>query len=336
MTRVVPAKPAGPVLLPVLLLGLLLGLLPGCSALRPGAEGWRLTVEFDDALNLASGAVVKVDGVPAGRVVSIEPDDYRARVGLDIDDEVELREGSAFRLRYTTALGELYVDVDPAERGAPYGAGDVVRGPTATTAPTVEDTLASASLLVNGGGLGQVQTIVSELNRALDGRVAVARGVLSEGDEFLRQVLASTRQIDRVLGSLRDASRTLRARHETIDRALDELRPAAEVLTRNTDDLVRLLDRADGLAVTADDLVRRTRSDLVVVVRELGPVLDAVLERRGEVVAGLDTINRFATLIDRATPVEFLNLYFHLHVDHLPLDAPPAGAAGGRGGTGER
>jgi len=299
----------------------LVPLLLGCSAVRPGADGWRLSVVFDDALNLATGAAVKVDGVRAGRVLSIEPDDYRARVELTIDDDLELREGTTFRLRYTTALGELYVDVDPADGGAAYADGDLVSGRTASTAPTVEDTLASASLLVNGGGLGQVQTIVSELNQALDGRVSSVRGVLSETDEFLRQVLGSTRQIDRVLGSLRDASRTLRVRHDTIERALRDLRPAAEVLTDNTDDLVRLLHRADGLAVTADDLVRRTRSDLTVVVRELGPVLDALLDRQGEVVTGLDTLNRFAALMDRAAPADFLNLYFHMHVDHLPLDA---------------
>lgn len=302
--------------------------------LRPGAVGpdrWRLSVVFEDALNLAIGAPVKVDGVVAGSVVEIAPADYRARVELAVDDEVELPEGSLFRLRYTTALGELYVDVDPAGHGAPLTDGAVVDGPSASTAPTVEDTLASASLLVNGGSLGQVQTIVAELNDAIDGRVATARGALTQTDEFLRQVLLSTRQIDRVLESMNGAARTLRNRRDTIAAALRDIRPAARALTENTQGLARLLRRSDSLAVTADDLVRRTRSDLTVVVEELGPVLDAVLAEQGRIVPGLDRIKRFAELMDRAAPGDYLNLYFALHVDAVPAEVLDAVSGGGRG-----
>lgn len=314
------------------LLALVLG---GCGyvdQLRPtavAADRWRLAAVVDDALNLPVGAPVKAGGVVVGKVVAVEPEDYRARVEMAIDDDVRWGERSRFRLRYTTALGEMYVDVEPATGGRALADGDVVRGPAVTTSATVEDTLASASLLVNGGSLGQVQTIVSELNTALDGRVGATRGLLSETDAFLAEALRSTRQIDRVLRALSRASQTLDQRQATIDAALRDLRPAARTMTRNTDDLARLLRRTDRLAVVSDRLVTRTRDDLTTVVDELGPVLEELLGIREQLVPGLDLLSDFAAKADDRAPTDYLNLKVRLHP---PAGTAPDGDDGGDGG----
>ena len=298
--------------------------LAGCSAggavdsLRPASVGddqWRLSALFGDALNLPEGAPVKLGGVVVGKVVAIEPADYQARVEMAIDDGVQVPADSSFRLRYTTGLGEVYVDVTPG-RGKALRDGATVDTAVTSTAPTVEDSLASASLLVNGGSLAQVQTIVSELNTALGGRVSATKGMLGETDRFLGQVLASTREIDRLLGSLNDASATLNRRERTINRALREIRPAARSLDRSTEDLARLLRRTDAMAVTADRLVTRTRDDLTLVLEELGPVLEEVLGIEDRLVSSLDGLARFAELMDAASPTDYLNLKFLMSMDN--------------------
>jgi phospholipid/cholesterol/gamma-HCH transport system substrate-binding protein len=302
-----------------------------CSAaepLRPGeprSGDTVFSVVFGNALNLPDGAPVKVGGLTVGNVTGIRAEDYRAHVDIALRDGRELPAGTRFRLRYTTALGELYVEATPAGDGPPIAAGDEVAGSQVTVAPTVEDTLASAGLLVNGGGLGHIQTIVSELNTALDGRVGVTKGLLTETDRFLAEALRSTREIDRVLHALSGASATLRRRERTVNRALTELRPAARILTENTDDLVRLLESTDRLAVTADGLVRRTREDLRTVVTQLGPVLEAVLGKEEEILAGLRDVNAFGRRIDRAVTTDYLNLYFLLHLDELLAEPAPPG-----------
>lgn len=311
----------------------------GCSVadpLRPtvvSAGQYTLGATFTDALNLPSGATVKLGGVAIGRVVDIAPDDYRARITMAIDEDVEIPEGSTFRLRYTTALGEVYVEVTPAEDSTTMMAdGDVVPAEGALVAPTVEDGLASASLLVNGGNLGQIQTIVSELNTALDGRVGATRGLLEQTDIFLAEALASTQEIDRVLDALASASVTLDEREETINRALTELRPAARTLTENTDELARLLESADGLAVTADSLVRRTREDLTTIVDQLGPVLDTVLAAESDLLPALDDLATFAATLDDRVPNDYLNLYFKLRVTSV-LNSPLPGLEDLLGGS---
>lgn len=314
------------------------GLMTGCGLgdlvtnVRPSAVGYddlRLSGVFDDALNLSVGAPVKVGGVTVGRVTSVGLEDFQARVDMALEEGTELPQDSSFRLRYTTALGELYVEATPGKADKVLGDGAVVDAPATSTAVTVEDTLASTSLLINGGGLGQLQTVVEELNTALDGRVGATKSLLNETDRFFREALRSTREIDRVLVSLADAAEILDKREATVNAALRDLRPAAQTLADNTDDLVRLLTRADRMSVTADRLVRRTRDDLLSVVDQLAPVLEELLEIQDKIVPGLDTLVDFGNNMDRATPTDYLNLQFLLQLDDLDSVDPdnPGGPA---------
>ncbi|MDT9592478.1 MCE family protein [Nocardioides zeae] len=321
---------ARPVVVGATTLAVALGALAGCSRverLQPsmvGADQYTIEATFSDALNLPDGAVVKLDGVQVGKVVDIAPADYAARVRMAIDDGIEIPADSGFRLRYTTALGEVYVEITASAEGEPLADGDVVPDGSTSVASTVEDSLASASLLINGGNLGQIQTIVSELNTALDGRVGSARSLITQTDVFLAEVLASTQEIDRVLTSLAAASQTLDEREGTIDAALRDLRPAAATLTENTEELATLLESADALAITADDLVRTTRDDLVLIVDELGPVLDTVLAAEDQLLPALDDLATFAATFDDRTPTDYLNLFFRLRATSV-LNSPLPG-----------
>lgn len=309
---------------------LALAVLTGCSTTAadlplPGTQApdgaYQVTALFDDALNLEVGAQVRIDGLPVGRVTSLGTRDFRAEVVMALDPDVDLTSRATARLRSTTALGELFVQVEPAERGEPLQDGDELAPAQTSVAATVEDSLAAASLLVNGGSLGQVQTIVEELNTAIGGRRANAKQVLAATAEFLDQANRSTRAIDRTLTSLRDASALLGHREASIERALTELAPAARVLRRNTDDLVGLLASSEGLARTGDRVVRAIRADFTRVVEQLHPVLEQLLTISDEIGPGLAATARFSRLFDAAVPNDYLNLHFVLG-DHVVAGHP--------------
>lgn len=314
--------------------------LPGTGA----PEGaYEVTALFDDALNLEVGAQVRVDGLPVGRVTELGTRDFRAQVVMAIDPDVRLTTQGSARLRSTTALGELFVELEPGRRGAELGDGDELPPARTSVAATVEDSLAAASLLVNGGSLAQVQTIVEEVNTAIGGRRDSARQVLAESLTFLEQANLSTRALDRALVALRDAAGLLRRREDSIDTALTDLAPAARVLRRSTDDLVALLATSDELARTGDRVVRAIRGDLVRVVEQLHPILDEVLTIADQTGPGLEATARFSRLFDEAVPNDYLNLHFilgsrlvlghpeaplpEIDVPDLPLleDVPPIG-----------
>ena len=65
----------------------------------------------------------------------------------------------------------------------------------ASTYPTTEQTLASVSVLLNGGGLGQLQEINQAFATALTGREDDMRSLLTQLDTFITQLNAQTDDI---------------------------------------------------------------------------------------------------------------------------------------------
>lgn len=315
--------------------------LPGS---RVSGDSYRVTAQFADALNLAEGAAVKQGGVPIGRVRSISVKDFTARVELDIEASHRLPVGSTARLRSTTPLGELFVQIDSPRgqtRALPDGA---VLGKDATSvAPTIEDTMSAASMLVNGGGLGQIETIVEEANAALGGREGTARDTLRRLAATARELNRSDDDISAALAALARVSAVLDERKDVVTAALRDVRPAAKVLRENTASLTDLLSGIDRLGDTVVDVIRQSGGDLQAMLAEMGPIFEQLNTVESSFGPGLKTVIGFAHLIDRAVPADFLNTYLYfqtqtsLGVPNLPglgdaglprLDTPPLDARG--------
>lgn len=307
-----------------------LAVLAGCSTSasdlplpgsRVGGSTYRIDAVFDDALNLAIGAPVKLDGVTIGRVRSVRPANFTAEVALDLKTATRLREGATARLRATTPLGELFVDVDDPDSGSLLADGARLARADTSAAPTIEDTMASASMVLNGGGLGQLQTIVREANNALEGRETSARSLLGRLDTTARALNESSDDIDATLDALADVSDVLRDRQETINDALVEISPAARELRKNTDELVELLRSIEDFGDSTTDLVKDSRADLLRILRQLSPVLDELNSLDGDLGPGIDQLVDFAGRLDEGVPTDYLNTYLYFQ-DELNLALP--------------
>jgi phospholipid/cholesterol/gamma-HCH transport system substrate-binding protein len=307
-------------------LALGLGVLSGCGTTMrdlpipgTGVSGDTVEVkaEFNEALNLASGAPVKVNGVDMGKVKDITVDDFVAEATLTLKEDAQLREGAHARLRYTTPLGELFVDITNPAQGQVLGKGAKLELKDTETAPTVEDALAQASLLINGGGLDQLQTVTEELNAALNGNEGDFRTLLDRATVFVTQANATTQSIDGVLNSLNSLSSTLSSRESTINRAVREIRPAAKVLREKTPELTRLLDEVEKFSGAANDVVKATRAQLLTMLREVEPVLAEFARNNGVFDDSLRAIIQAAASADEAVATDYLNISLQLHLDGI-------------------
>ena len=290
-----------------------------------GVSGDKIEIKakFDEALNLAEGAPVKVNGVDSGKVTSITIDDYTAVVAMDVRTDAKIHEGATARLRYTTPLGELFVDVTNPAEGEELKDGATLTLKETATAPTVEDALSEASLLVNGGGLDQLQTITEELNTAMGGNEDDMRLLLNQASTFLTQASATTSSIDTVLTSLNSLSGTLSDRQDIINRAMREIRPAAAVLRRATPELTALLKAFDRFASAANDTVDATRSQLIALLGETEPVLAELASNRGRFNQMLRKITAAGGAIREAIPGEYATLSLDLHLDGIQVGSLP-------------
>lgn len=286
-----------------------------------GVSGDTITVdaEFTEALNLAVGATVKVNGVDSGKVQRVVAEDFHAKAEMRVRTDAGLRKGATARLRYTTPLGELFVDVTNPSKGSMLEDGATITLADSSTAPTVEDALSQASLLVNGGGLGDLQVVTEELNTILGGREDTARSLLERSRMFLTEANATTSDIDRALRSLSSVSVTLREREDIINRAVREIRPAARILRRNTPGLTRLLDQVETFSATANDAVGRTRSQILRIVRRAEPVLAEFAANKATYPASLESLVSIGGDLDNLVPGDFASISLALHLDKLSV-----------------
>jgi len=292
----------------------------------------KITVRFDEALNLAQGAQVKVNGVSEGKVRSVTTKDFKAIATLEVHRSAHVRRDASARLRYTTPLGELFVDVTNPAQGPEVKDGGSLDPERATTAPTVEDALSSASLLVNGGGLNQLQTVTDQLNAALDGREDTVRDLLVRANTFLDGAQATTGDIDRALRALAAFSKIANQNRTTIRAALRDLRPAAQVLREHTPDFTALLAKLAEFSGTANNVVSKTRSQLVQMIRDVSPVLQEFLDNTALLGPSLRGLVDASNILDDVVPGDYVSL--KLGINFAGLNLPNLLGPEGGGSTG--
>lgn len=250
--------------------------LPGGGLPGPSYE---LKAEFADVLNLPEKAKVTLDGVEVGQVREIEVKGYTATVTLAILEEFRLPKGTTMELRQATALGEVFVAVNAPDR-APHGylaAGDTVPVEATGSAPSIEDTLAALSTLINGGGLSNLKTIVEEANTIFDGRIPVTRELLSELRTMMTTVRSRTDAIERILESMDSLTQQVVSHRPAIDSLLRDVTPAVKELSRQRSQFVAMLASFDDLAATSMGLLDATGEHAVQTFDRLGPVLDGFI-----------------------------------------------------------
>ena len=177
-----------------------------------GDDPYTVQVEFLDVLDLVPQSGVKVADVPVGRVDEIElHDDWTALVTLTVNGDVDLPANAVAKIQQSSLLGEKFVELAAPGNEKPRGR---ARATTRTSRSTrtnrnveVEELLGALSLVLNGGGLAQLQTINHELGDALQGRESAVRNTLTQLDTFIGGLDAQKTEINRALDSVEHAGR---------------------------------------------------------------------------------------------------------------------------------
>lgn len=288
--------------------------LPGSGV---GGNTTEVRFQFDEALNLAKGALVKVNGVDFGKVQRIETENFKAVVVADMEEEAQVRKDATARLRYSTPLGELYVDVRNPDSGTELSSGETLDPKRASVAPTVEDALSQASLLINGGGLAQLQVVTTEINDAIGGREQTVKQLLNRSNEFVTAANGATGDFVTALDALSRLSKTLKTNEKTINRAIREIRPAARVLREVSPEFTQLLKEVNRFAGTANHIVGATRQDLLTMINQVSPILDEMLANQPVLSRSFNALSAASNKLDDIFPGDYWNLSARLKVDSL-------------------
>jgi phospholipid/cholesterol/gamma-HCH transport system substrate-binding protein len=270
--------------------------LPGGAAL--GDHPIHVTASFTNVLDLVPQSGVKVNDVPVGQVVKVElaPDGRSALVDLLLNGDVDLPGNAVARLRQASILGEKFVELAPPDDATPSGRlldGAAIPLDRSTLTPEIEEVFGALSLLLNGGGVAQVQNISHQLNEALGGRETAARSLLSSLDEFVRGLDEHRTEITRAIESVNKLAETLNAHTDQITTTLNGLTPGIGVLNQQREALVGMLKSLDGLTSVAVDTVNRSKDDLVADLKALEPLLRRLADSGDKLPKALEMIFTF-------------------------------------------
>src|SRR6185369_17281081 len=160
--------------------------------------------------------------------------------------DVDLPENATAKLGQTSLLGSLHIELAPPTDAPPRGKlhqGSLIPLSSAGKYPTTEETLGAASLLLNGGGLGQLQDITKALSTAFNGREQDLRSLLDQLERFVAYLNDQTGDIISATEKLNGLVSQFAAADPIVERTLKTLPDALAVLRDNRTRLANALDR---------------------------------------------------------------------------------------------
>lgn len=160
--------------------------------------------------------------------------------------------------------------------------------------PTTEQTLSALSVLLNGGGLGQVQDITRELNKALaNGRDSEIPALLGRINDFVAQLDDQSGAIIDATQSLDDLASQIAQQRPVVDQAVRTLPSALATLRDQRAHLVDALKGIGEFSSVANDAVGASRDALVQEVKDIGPVLRSLASAGPSLTRALDLLVAF-------------------------------------------
>ncbi|MBM6400133.1 MCE family protein [Phycicoccus sonneratiae] len=263
---------------------LALVVLAGCSSVYdlplpggPGAEGRQISVraEFADVLDLVPRSSVKIDEVTVGEVTDIELDGWTARVTMRIPAASKLPDDTRAELKQTSLLGEKYVALERPEGGGTgsLADGDLIPLERTGRNPEVEEVLAALSMLLNGGGVGQLKIIESELNDAMRGNHEEIDSLITQLDTFVGGLDEQKAEIIRAIDGIDRLSASLAERKDQLAAVLQELPKGLAILADQREQLTRMLTALSRLGKVGSTVIEASRDDVLANLAALKPIL---------------------------------------------------------------
>ncbi len=245
-------------------------------------RSYLVSVDLAESGGIFEGAEVTYRGVTVGRVEALRLEGDGVRVDLRLDGTRDVPADTDAVVENRSAVGEQYLDLQPATADGPFlAAGDVIaRERTRTPVPT-EKLLLDVSRLVRSVDQQDLQVVVSELGKAFSGGSRDLERLLDAGD---RLTLAATDALPETLTLIDDGAIVLDTQRETgpaVRSFAADLADLSETLAseRTDADLRAVLDNGVVASAELDGLLQDNRSALAGLLTNLVTVGEVTVTR---------------------------------------------------------
>src|SRR4051812_24253399 len=253
--------------------------LPGVQGVGPGS--FTIQAQMPDVDNIEPNSRVRVGDVNVGTVTKIERQDWHALVTMRLNGDVQLPANATATLGQTSLLGSLHIELAPPKDAPPQGKlhdGSLIPLASSGKYPSTEQTLSALALLLNGGGIGNIQDITQALSVAFTGREDDLRSLIEQLDKAIGylddqkdDIIAATESLNNLVGQFA-------AQKPVVDKALKTIPDALVVLKDQRNNLSDALAQLGKFSALAADSVNQTKDALVQELKDLGPVLQSLAD----------------------------------------------------------
>lgn len=299
---------------------------------------------FANVLNLPDNAQVRVGAEVIGQVGNISTSNFQADLTLNIKKSVRLLVGTTAQIRFDNPLGDEYVILtEPVTTLSSTGGatpqyiapGSLIPESDTSTAPSVEDTFGALSLVLNGGGINQLQTIIHELNNTFKGNQPQIRSFLTTIDRGVNSLAGGKSAIDNALASIENLTHKLNGGKQTIANGINALAPAIGVLASENGQISELLSELSDLGTIGARVAQQSGQDSVNDVKALLPVVQQLESVSQELGPDLSNLALFETETPKVAPGGYLQVNVTANV-LLPSGAFEPTAVGATPDAGSR
>jgi phospholipid/cholesterol/gamma-HCH transport system substrate-binding protein len=163
------------------------------------------------------GSEITYRGVKVGKVSGMDVIPSGVRLDLALKEGTRIPTSSKLYVHNLSAVGEQYLDFEPASKAGPYAeAGDTLKGDASSMPESTDDLITSMNGLVSSLNRDELSTAVSELGTMFRGTADPLSRMVESGMKFVAEAQASQQQTIDLLGTGQTVLTTQQANADNI------------------------------------------------------------------------------------------------------------------------
>ncbi|WP_372517052.1 virulence factor Mce family protein, partial [Mycobacterium montefiorense] len=229
-----------------------------------GSGAYTVYVQVPDTLAINGNSKVMVADVFVGSIKAINLKNWVATLTLGIKGGVKLPKNAIARIGQTSLLGSQHVQLSAPPNPSPelLRDGDTIPLKNSSSYPTTEQTLASLSLILRGGGIPNLEVLQNEVYNIFNGRGEQIRSFLGKLDTFTTQLNQQRDDITHAIDSTNRLLVYVGGRSDVLDRVLTDIPPLIKHFADTKNLLINAVDAVGRLSGSADQYLSEARAPL--------------------------------------------------------------------------
>ncbi|BBZ50012.1 virulence factor Mce family protein [Mycobacterium heidelbergense] len=229
-----------------------------------GAGSYTIYAQVPDTLAINGNSKVMVADVYVGSIKAINLKNWVATLTLGIDNSVKLPKNATAKIGQTSLLGSQHVELAAPPNPSPQllKDGDTIPLKNSSAYPTTEQTLASLSLILRGGGIPNLEVLQNEVYNIFNGRADKIRAFLGKLDTFTDQLNQQRDDITHAIDSTNRLLTYVGGRADVLDRVFTEIPPLIKHFADTKNLLINAVDAVGRLSQAADQYLSEARGPL--------------------------------------------------------------------------